>query len=76
MCNHTGFKKNRGEIIKSQGSYGYLLPIELGVEIGSNNEEYFIVGEDLEVGDYSSECFSTLKEAEEAFERRLQERRS
>lgn len=64
------------EILKSQGSYGYLLPIELGVEIGSNNEEYFIVGEDLEAGDYSSECFTSLEKAEEAFERRLQERRS
>lgn len=64
------------KILKSQGSYGYLLPIELAVEIGSNNEEYFIVGEDLESECYAYECFTSLEKAEEAFERRLQERRS
>lgn len=63
------------EIIKSQGSYGYLLPIELGVEKVEGGELY-IVGEDIETGEYLTEVFESLEEAEEAFERRLQERRS
>ena len=63
------------EILKSQGSYGYLLPIELGVEEVEGGE-IFIVGEDIETGEYLNEVFETLEEAEEYFERRLEARRS
>ena len=62
-------------ILKSQGSYGYLLPIELGVEEVEGGE-LFIVGEDIETGEYLTEVFESLEEAEEAFERRLEARRS
>jgi hypothetical protein len=61
-------------ILKSQGSYGYLLPVELGVEV-VNDKELFFVGEDLEGGNLFFESFNNLEEAEEAFEKRLQERR-
>lgn len=63
------------KILKSQGSYGYLLPIELGVEEVEGGE-LFIVGEDIETGEYSYEIFETIEEAVEAFERRLEARRS
>ena len=62
-------------IIKAQGSYGCLLPIELGVEINSQGRFFYLVGEDLISGEYSTEIFDSIKEAEEAFERRLEERR-
>ena len=68
-------KEKDMEILKSQGSYGYLLPVELAVE-EINGKTIYSVGEDLESGNYSYEVFYTLEEAEEAFERRLLERRS
>ena len=63
------------EILKTQGSYGYLLPIELGVEV-VQGKTWYIVGEDLNSCEYSYEIFETIEEAEEAFERRLSERRN
>ena len=67
-------KEKDMEILKSQGSYGYLLPVELGVE-EINGKTIYSVGEDLESGNYSYEIFETIEEAEEAFERRLSARR-
>lgn len=68
-------EKQKIEVIKSQGSYGYLLPIELGVEVVQDKTLY-IVGEDIETGEYSYELFESLEEAEEAFERRLSARQN
>ena len=62
------------EVIKSQGSYGYMLPIELGVEV-VQGKTWYIVGEDLNSFEYSYEIFETIEEAEEAFEKRLSARR-
>ena len=62
------------EILKTQGSYGYMLPIELGVEI-VQGKTWYIVGEDLNSFEYSYEIFETIEEAEEAFDRRLSARR-
>lgn len=67
-------KEKDMEILKSQGSYGYLLPVELAVE-EINGKTIYSVGEDLESGNYSYEIFETIEEAEEAFERRLSARR-
>jgi hypothetical protein len=61
------------EVIKTQGSYGYMLPIELGIEV-VQDKTWYIVGEDLNSFEYSYEIFETIEEAEEAFERRLSAR--
>lgn len=61
-------------IICYQNTYGYMLPIELGAQT-VQGRTFYLVGEDLQSGEYSTEIFECAEEAEDAFERRLQERR-